>query len=295
MELLQLQYFRKVAQVGHLSQAARELHISQPALSQTIAKLEKDLGVPLFDRDGRRIRLNAYGEAFLQEAEKALNALDEGKRKVADMAGLERGTVSLDTTFLPHFPDVLNRFLSEHPGVQFRFSQASSRKEMEELLLSGRIDYCISCQPVEESGVRNVPIRTEDIVLAVPAAHRLAGKQRVNLREAAEEAFVGFKREHPFRSMTDELCLSAGFVPKMVCEADDAGVVGGLVRSGLGIALLPESLAEPEASLCRVRISEPVSRRTYYLTWREDRYVSRAAAAFRDYLVANYGNQAEEA
>jgi len=285
MELLQLQYFRKVAQVGNLTQAARELHISQPALSQTIAKLEKDLGVPLFDREGRRIRLNAYGKAFLEEAEKALDALEEGRRKVADMAGLERGVVFLDTTFPPHFPEILGEFLHLHPDVRFQFTQANSRKEMEDLLMGGRIDCCVSCRPVEQCGVCNAPVKTEDIVLAVPAGHRWSGRREVDLREAAGEPFVGFKREHPFRSMTDELCRSAGFLPKTVCEADETPVVAGLVRAGLGVALLPESAAEEDDALRHVHIREPAACRTYYLAWREDRYASKAAAAFREFII----------
>lgn len=115
MELLQLHYFRKVARLQHLSQAARELHITQPALSQMIAKLEKELGAPLFSREGRRIRLNAFGEAFLKKVETALEALEEGQRIVADMAGLEKGVVSFDATFIPHFPDVLDAFRREIP------------------------------------------------------------------------------------------------------------------------------------------------------------------------------------
>jgi len=290
MELLQLQYFRKVAQLNHLSQAARELRISQPALSQTIAKLEKDLGVPLFHREGRQIRLNAYGEAFLEEVEKALHALEEGRRKIADMAGLEKGIISLDTTFIPHFPDLLNAFLKDHPEVQFRISQASSQKIKEELLRGGRIDFCLSCHPVQHKGMCNVPIKAENIVLAVPATHWLAGRQQVNLNEAAKEPFVGFKKESPFRETTDELCRRAGFEPNWICETDEAKVVVDLVRSGLGIALLPESLVDPDETLHRAQIRKPAARRTYYLTWKQDRYLSKAAAAFRDFVLKHFSD-----
>jgi len=288
VELLHLHYFRKVAQTGHMSRAARELHISQPALSQTIARLEKELGAPLFDREGRRIRLNAYGEAFLEEVEKALAALEEGKRKVADMAGLERGVISLDATFLPHFPDVMQAFLRLHPDVRFNMSQAPSKKAKEELLASGRIDCCISCSPVELKGCRNEPIKTEHIVLAVPAGHRLAGRGNIRLEEAAEEPFVGFKRDRQFRELTDDLCRSAGFVPRVVCEAEEADVITGLVRSGVGVALLPESLVDGDGALIPLRLDSPDARRTYYLTWREDRYMSKAAAAFRDFVLERH-------
>jgi|CeladaMinimDraft_18_1061708.scaffolds.fasta_scaffold03437_2 DNA-binding transcriptional LysR family regulator len=288
MELLQLQYFRKVARLQHLSQAARELHITQPALSQTIAKLEKELGAPLFSREGRRIRLNAYGEAFLERVETALEALEEGRRIVADMAGLEKGVVSLDATFIPHFPDVLDAFRREHPDVGFRISQAPSRAAKEELLMSGRIDFCITCEPVMQPGVRNRPVSAEEIVLAVPAGHPFAGRGRIALREAAGEPFIAFKREHRFRATTDALCREAGFAPDIVCEADESGMILDLIRSGLGIALLPESVAGQDGAIRAARILEPVARRTYYLTWKESRYLSQAAAAFRDFVLARF-------
>lgn len=136
----------------------------------------------------------------------------------------------------------------------------------------------------------NIPIKTEDIVLTVPHTHRLAGRQRVNLIEAAKEPFVGFKKDTSFREMTDELCLRAGFAPKMVCEAEESKVLIDLVRSGLGIALLPKSLIDSDESLHHVHIQEPVARRTYYLTWKKDRYVSKAAAAFRDFLLRHFAD-----
>ena len=223
VELLHLHYFRKVAQTGHMSRAARELHISQPALSQTIARLEKELGAPLFDREGRRIRLNAYGEAFLEEVEKALAALEEGKRKVADMAGLERGVISLDATFLPHFPDVMQAFLRLHPDVRFNMSQAPSKKAKEELLASGRIDCCISCSPVELKGCRNEPIKTEHIVLAVPAGQP-AGRARKHPAGGGCGRTVCRVQEGPAVPRVD-----GRFVPeRRFCSA--CGVQGGRSR-----------------------------------------------------------------
>lgn len=91
MELLQLHYFQTVARMEHMTKAAKELRIAQPALSKTIARLEEDLGVPLFDRQSRQIKLNSFGKAFLKSVDTALSALEEGRREVSDLAGMERG------------------------------------------------------------------------------------------------------------------------------------------------------------------------------------------------------------
>jgi DNA-binding transcriptional LysR family regulator len=93
LELLQFNYFQTVARLEHMTKAAEELHIAQPALSKTISRLESDLGVPLFDRHKRNIMLNAFGRIFLEQVEIALNALEEGKRRVVEEAGLEKGRV----------------------------------------------------------------------------------------------------------------------------------------------------------------------------------------------------------
>ena len=104
MDLLQLRYFRVVARVEHMTKAAQELFIAQPSLSKTIRRLEKEIGVPLFDQQGRTIRLNQFGKAFLEHIERLFRELEEGQREVRDMAGLEQGEVSLVTASLYWLP-----------------------------------------------------------------------------------------------------------------------------------------------------------------------------------------------
>ncbi|MEH7224739.1 LysR family transcriptional regulator [Bacillus sp. JJ1566] len=290
MDLLQLRYFQKVAKLQHLSQAAQELYITQPALSQTIARLEKDIGVPLFDRQGRQISLNEYGKVFLNKVEVALNALEEGRREIVDMAGLERGTVSIDTTFLPYFSDVINSFRCSYPDVHFRISQVSTLEKKEQLLENGEIDFSISCKPIERKGIRNLPIQTEEILLAVPLSHRLANQQNTTLSEIANEPFIHFKKGHSFRETTDELCEKAGFTPNVVYEVDESKTIKELVNSGLGVAFWLETLLERENLFHPLYIQEPVCNRTYYLSWSEKRYLSLAARTFQDLLIQHYKN-----
>ncbi|MFB5677035.1 LysR family transcriptional regulator [Paenibacillus terreus] len=288
MDLLQLRYFQKIARLNHLTQAAQELHITQPSLSQTISKLEKDLGVPLFDRQGRQIRLNKYGEAFLEKVEPALKLLEEGQREVKDMAGLERGTISIDTTFLPLFSDTMNMFRSKFPDVHFRISQVSTMEKRERLLEAGEIDFSISCNPIKRSGIYNMPILTEEIVLTVPITHRFANRQSIKLSEVANEPFIHFKKGHSFREDTDEICRKAGFAPNIICETDDSKTIIELVRKEIGVAFWLESLLEKENPFHYLRILEPVCRRTYQLTWSEKHYLSVAARTFRDFLIKQF-------
>lgn len=293
MDLLQLQYFQKVAQLRHLTRAAEELHITQPALSQTIARLEKDLGVSLFERQGRQIRLNQYGKAFLKKVEIALNALEEGKREISDMAGLERGIISIDSTSLPYFPEAIKTFRSSFPEVHFRISQVSTKEMKEQLLENGQIDLCISCSPIKRKGIYNLPILTEEILLAVPFTHRLANRQNIKLAEVAAEPFMNFRKGHSFRDATDEYCKQAGFTPNIVYETDELQTMKQLIQSGVGIAFWLESLIETENPFHPLRIEEPDCLRTYYLSWSESHYLSVASRTFRDWLIQHLSNPKE--
>lgn len=155
MELLQLHYFRTVARTEHMTKAAQELCIAQPALSKTISRLEEDLGVPLFDRHRGRIRLNAFGKAFLDKVEKALTLLEEGRKEVSELAGLEQGSIHLATSTLDRLTDALGEFLALYPEVSFRITQASM-EEMTQLVEAGEVDMCFTALPINRPDISTV-------------------------------------------------------------------------------------------------------------------------------------------
>src|SRR5947208_851858 len=141
MDLLPLRYFQAVARRGHLSQAADELRIAQPSLSRAIARLEGELGVPLFDRTGRRLRLNRFGVAFLRRVDRALGELDDGRRELADAAGLDHGSIAVASETLLTLTSLLTEFRALHPGADLRVFQ-SSAETMVEQLRTGEVDLC---------------------------------------------------------------------------------------------------------------------------------------------------------
>ncbi|PYI54254.1 LysR family transcriptional regulator [Paenibacillus flagellatus] len=284
MELLQLHYFRTVAKLEHMTKAAQELRIAQPALSKTIARLEDDLGVPLFDRQGRHIRLNAFGKAFLKKAEAALSLLEEGRQELADLAGLDNGTISLVTSTLNRLSEPIGAFHALHPGVHFRISHASMER-MEQLIEQGDIDFGFTAIPIERTGIRDTPLLDEEVFLAVPPGHRFAQRSTICLSDVAGDPFIGYKEGYPFRSMNDEFCRKAGFKPNIVCEVDEPAGIGRLVRAGLGVALVGACRSDGETPLRLLRIVDPACRRTFRLAWHESRYMSAAARRFRDYLA----------
>lgn len=291
MDLLQLHYFRTVAKFEHMTQAAREIRIAQPALSKTIARLEEDLGVRLFDRHGRSIRLNAYGRAFLEKVEVALRALEEGRRELEEMAGLEQRRISLALATHQYLSGMIGSFLIGHPHVLMQLFQSASVEDEVDRLRSGELDFIITYFPVEDADIACRTILDEEISLAVPAGHRFAGRSGIDLAETAEEPFIGMMAGNPFRRLTDGFCASAGFRPRVVCEVDDLSVVLHYLDMGIGIALLPEGFID----MCRrflsvVPVRSPACRRVTRIAWLKDRPLPKTAGLFLDH-ASGYFNR----
>lgn len=288
MELSQLKYFQTVAQLEHMTKAAEELHVAQPALSKTIARLEQDIGVPLFDRYKQKIRLNPYGKIFLKQVEMALAILDEGKRQVVDQAGLEHGRIFLATTNHKCDAELIGSFLSAHPEVNLRLTQTTSQEENIKLLQEGELDYCITSFSIDHPEMESIDFMTEEIFLAVPPNHRLSNRNSILLNEVADEPFIGLHKKNSFRELTDHYCKLAGFTPKITCEVDNSIVVIDFVKAGMGIALLTEGAKKKVPSLICIPIDKPVCQRTFRLAWWKNHYLSKAAHTFRDYLIQYY-------
>lgn len=294
MELLQLHYFRTVAKLEHMTRAAEQLHIAQPALSKTISRLEEDLGVPLFDRRGRQIRLNSFGKAFLERVEAALNLLEEGRREVSEMAGLEQGSVHLTTSSLDLLAEPLSAFVARHPKVSFRITQAST-EEMALLIEEGEADLGFTAVPIERPGFQSVTALSEEVYLAVPPGHRLADRKSVKLREVADEPFIGYKENFPYQRMNESFLHEAGISPPFVCRVDEPSAIARLVRAGLGVALIGGCNRSGSFPLPTLTIESPICQRHFRIVWDERRYLSLAARQFRDFIVQYFsGKEAEE-
>lgn len=270
----------------HMTKAAEELCIAQPALSKTISRLEENVGVPLFDRHGGRIRLNAFGKAFLDKVEKALALLEEGKKEVSELAGLEQGSIHLATSTLDRLSDALGEFLALHPEVNFRITQASM-EEMAHLVETGEVDMCFTPLPIDRPDISTASVLKEDVYLAVPQGHRFAGRKSIRLSELAEDPFIGYKEGFPVQKMNDLLFQEAGITPNFVCRVDEPAGIASLVRAGLGVALVG-NCGGSGSPLNLLRIEFPVCQRNFQIAWHEKRYLSLAARKFRDFLIGYF-------
>ncbi|MEV4744047.1 LysR substrate-binding domain-containing protein [Streptomyces sp. NPDC049555] len=283
MDLLSLRYFQAVARHEHISRAAEELRIAQPSVSRTIIRLESELGVPLFDRRGRRIRLNEHGEAFLRRVERVLAELDDARREAADASGAGPGRVAVAAETLVQLASVLAAFRRYRPGVSVRLFQAPL-DEMRRHLRTAEVDFALASQPLSGPGLCTLELVREEVLLAVPPGHPLAGRERVTVAELAGEDFVSTRPGLWQRALLERLFAREGLVPRVVCEGDEAAATPELIAAGLGIGLMPavarRTMAE-RSPVAWLRLDSPDCHRTLTLVWRRDAHLSPAAQEFR--------------
>lgn len=289
MEWYQLEYFAMVARLQHVSRAADRLGISQPALSRSIHRLERDLGVELFERSGRAIRLTRAGEEFLPYAERALQELSQGRRVLNDLQGSTAQTIALGflhTLGVEFVPKLVRAFKLQRPDVGFDFDQNASHVILRKLE-EGDLDLCFASGPIDDARLTWERLVDEEVIVIVPKGHRLAARRSVQIRELADEQFISYKSGLTMRELGDDLCSSAGFGAKIAFEGDEPGTVGGFVAAGLGIAIVPADTS-PVRHTVRLRISAPMVKRSLGIVWATNRYLSAAARAFRDHAIERY-------
>ncbi|POX52023.1 LysR family transcriptional regulator [Streptomyces sp. Ru71] len=289
MDLLQLRYFQAVARYEHISRAAEELHVAQPALSRTIARLEADLGTPLFDRQGRRIRLNQYGAMFLRHVDRALRELDDGKRALRDARDTGLGRVSVACETLLTITPVLGSFRAAWPRADVRLFQ-SNAEEMTRQLRVGEVDFCVASQPLTGAGLESVELAREEVLLAVPRGHWLDGRESVTIPEIADEPFVTTRPGHWQRTLLDQLFEAEGLTPQLSCEGDEPAASQVLISVGLGIGLIPavsrQAGTDTRVPVAWVHLDAPGCHRVLTLVHSRDAYLSEAAVKFRDFITS---------
>ncbi|WP_150271456.1 LysR family transcriptional regulator [Paenibacillus tepidiphilus] len=292
MELLQLQYFLAVARLEHMTEAAKSLHVTQSSLSKTIQRLEEDLGVPLFDRTGRKLRLNTYGASFLHRAERALFELEQGRQELTDLSGRDQRTLELAVNTASSLPGILKEFRKQMPEVQFHV-QMLAAQEMIACLQRGEVDYCISSPPLSGDDIASQIVFIDRILIAVPAGHPLAERESVALSELRNESFVGVKQGYGTRDLADSICETAGFRPKYVYEGDEPARITALVEAGIGIAFIPGTAIYSRQAVTCLRVEHEGLTREIALLWNKNRYLSQAALQFRK-IAAEYYRSIKE-
>jgi DNA-binding transcriptional LysR family regulator len=291
--LRQLRAFVAVAQLGGFSTAAARLHLSQPALSMLIRALEQEVGVPLFERTTRSVKVTDAGRMFLPQAEKMLTELHSavaGTRSLADQ-GRGRITVAVAPTFASSLlPRILRRFRALHPQALVLVRDEPSPTRLRQMVLDGEADIGIG--PVERSQrallIADV-LMTDALVLACPAGHRFARRRKVGWSELHDLPMIGFAPGNSLQSLV-ESAIAAGRVRlRNEYEVTSISTAVTMVAAGLGVSIVPSyarQLRSTEAVAFRPLV-DPVVTRDLCVIRLRDRAMPPAAQAFVESALAD--------
>lgn len=237
MELLQIQYFCTVARLNHMTRAAEELHLSQPTLTASIQRLEKELGVRLFDRSGRNIYLNEYGREFYRHAQAALSELSIAVHSIDQMKSSAENAVTLIAPSLHASHGLFDLLLSCCPYISIT-DLGDNPVMMREMLLSGKADLAISMAPVNDSDLASDILREEQFIILTSTNGFFAGRDAVYPDEMGEVWFASHKKDHGPRLIFDQIFSGRTVVPKVRYEGNSLADNINAVRSGRYVALI---------------------------------------------------------
>ncbi|MBQ2865141.1 MAG: LysR family transcriptional regulator [Clostridia bacterium] len=282
MELLQLRYFVTVARTENITKAAQEYSIPQPAMSQTIARLERELGgVRLFDRKNGRIFLNEQGRTFLRYAEKALQSIDDGVQALKSSEDHISGSIRILAIENRRFVfGCITEFSEMYPDVSFFVSHDYHDDR------DGEFDLCISSMQYHGQMHSCTPLIKENIVLAIHESNPLASKQMLQVGDLKNQVFITLPAHSALHSITYSLCRSCGFTPQVRYICDDPYFVRKYIFENMGVAFAPEvSWAGRFRENTRIIPLKEKTTTTSYLLLDENRYLSPACALFREFLL----------
>ena len=280
-----LESFLTVARTGNLTEAARELHVTQPGLTARLQRLEAELGAELLVRLPRGVRLTEAGRALLPYAERALESLDQGTAAVRDLVRgtggrIEIGAAPEVSTYV--LPRALQRFAREHPAVALGVRTGHS-EELLSLVLAEQVQIAI-VRTLRHPEIESTPLYEDEVVLATHPAHAFAGDHAVRVEQLGDQPLILFDPSSSYHELTSAMYRAAGVAPRGVMVLDSIDAAKRMVQLGLGIALLPRSALREElddGSLAAITVvsTAPVRRQIVAIRRRDSGDLGPALAA----------------
>jgi LysR family hydrogen peroxide-inducible transcriptional activator len=293
MEVHQLRYFCAVAETGSFTRAAEREQVAQPSLSQQIMKLEEELGVRLFDRLGRSVRLTDPGQVFLPRARAILSELRAAKEEVVERQSTVSGAVCVGVipTIAPYFlPSRIASFLRKYPPTSITVVEDVTVHLLDRLR-NGLVDMAIMALPARGHDLDCFPLLSERLYALLPKSHELARRRSVLMKELRQEPFLLLRDDHCFRETAIEVCKRARVMPQVVFESGQFSSILGMVAAGLGVSILPEMALERRPDCTFVQLADERASRTIGVATLKEHYLSRAPQAFLGHLRAYAQNR----
>ena len=274
----QLRVFTEVARHGSMARAAEALHLTPPAVSMQVKEIEAQVGLPLFDRQGRSVMLSTAGEYFLVHAKRLLAALKEADDAMARLKRVERG-------FVPH---LLARFHADHPGVDVRLRVLGNRQQLVALMQVGEADLCIMGRPPREIATRSESFASHPLVFIAPPGHPLLQLAQAPVAALASYEFIVREHGSGTRSAMEGCFAEHRYTPRLAMEMSSNETIKQAVIAGMGLSFLSLhtiGLELRSGLLCVLDIAGTPVMRTWNVVHLGSKVLSPAAEAFRYYLI----------
>lgn len=290
MELTALRQFVVIAEAGHITRAAQQLGVTQPALSAMLKKLEAEVGAPLLDRIGRGVLLTDAGKVFLEHAQVAVRRADEAVASVRELIGLESGSIRIGggATAVAHLlPSVVSAVRKAHPALRFYVREAGSRA-VADAVLSGELDLGIVTMPISGPGTDDlmaVATIEDELMLIVPEEHDLADQDAYTWSGIREDPLVLFEHGSAVRNIIDHASRESGVPLNVVMEVRSTETIERMVEAGIGPGFISRfALGDKRGLMCR----DGRLFRELAVVRRRDRIPSAASAVFERMLIAEF-------
>ena len=296
MDLGQLRYFNKIVEHRSFTRAAKDCSVSQPALSQQIAKLEKELGQPLFERQGRTIRMTPAGQVLQNHAQKILQLVEDAKRQITDDGQTGQICVSATPTIAPYFfPELLEGVTSQFPKANFSLIETSA-DALIELCLKGELDVgVLAISPLVKRSASHLSFASlieEELLLAIPAQHPLVKKTRIHLKDVAQSNFLMLPANCSLSLTIGSFFHRKKFQPGPVTRVQQLATLQTMIGSGYGVSLVPQMAANDGSGKIIYRsLSGEQPHREIALCWNSKRYQSELLSNFLKALIEFSGSQ----
>ncbi len=289
MEFLQLRYFKTAARLENISHAAVYHGVPQPAMSKTISRLEKELGCPLFDRIGNRLKLNENGRIFLSYTEKILNCHDDAISELGKF-GTVKGEIKLLVLENRRIvTDCIAEFTKKFPNVTFNILHSYPKS------YSYDFDICISAFSPNIDGLIKRELVNEELRLVVSASSELAKRKSVEFSELAEKNFILMPESNSINKITVSECILNGFTPNISIVCDDPSTIRKYTAMGLGVTVAPmiswKNLFGDDVSFIPIKKGTGILSRTTYMFLHGDRYISPAVETFGKMLSDRFSEE----
>ena len=285
MDIRQIEYFVEVAKQLSFTKAAAALHVSQPSISKAIQNLEAELGVPLFYRSSKQLELTDAGQAVLINSIQVLESFLNLRSELTDLMELKKGQIRIGIPPIvgaEFFSKLISYYKEQYPYIEILLTEVGTKKIREEIE-TGELDIGLVCSATSSNeSLETIGFLKDPLQLIVHESHPLAQKQSIELADLQDDAFIIYRKDFILYDRIIEECSKSGFSPTIACETTQKDLFIEMVQAKLGVALLPQKIAEkiPYKSIKCIPFKKDTIHLELGITWKKNKYLPFSVREF---------------